>query len=197
MRLMFLYIFCPPRKGMSGVWIPFGEKIEVSEDGLIRYKGTDIMFDTYAYGGKPGNRYVGVTIGKPKYVHRVVCEAFHGKPPTGKHTVEHKDGNRRNNHKDNLCWLTYSENNLRKSVLRAPTSQNKGTKQHYIRREVYENKKKEVVEYFIVRIRKSDLKHTSSHRSLDDAVKARDAVLDEYEAKNPRVRAVSSQTPAE
>lgn len=43
------------------------------------------------------------------YVHRVVCEAFHGAPQVG-HACRHLDGNCMNNAASNLAWGTYSEN---------------------------------------------------------------------------------------
>ncbi len=44
-----------------------------------------------------------------KYVHRIVAKAFLPNPK-GKKTVNHKDGNKLNNHVDNLEWASYSEN---------------------------------------------------------------------------------------
>ncbi len=43
------------------------------------------------------------------YVHRMVCEAFHGPQPEGLE-VRHRDGNNFNNRSDNLCWGTRAEN---------------------------------------------------------------------------------------
>ena len=43
-------------------------------------------------------------------VHRLVCLAFHGPPPSDQHTtVHHIDGDPRNNLPSNLCWATPSE----------------------------------------------------------------------------------------
>lgn len=43
-------------------------------------------------------------------VHRLVAIAFLGKPSDEKMTVNHKDGNRKNNHVDNLEWLSLADN---------------------------------------------------------------------------------------
>ena len=43
-------------------------------------------------------------------VHRLVCEAFYGSPPTDRHEVAHKDGNKKNNRLANLRWATPAEN---------------------------------------------------------------------------------------
>jgi hypothetical protein len=42
--------------------------------------------------------------------HRLVCEAFHGPPPSPRHGVAHGDGDPANNRADNLRWATGSEN---------------------------------------------------------------------------------------
>lgn len=43
--------------------------------------------------------------------HRLVCITFHGLPPSDLHTdVNHKDGNKQNNHYLNLEWSTAKEN---------------------------------------------------------------------------------------
>jgi hypothetical protein len=45
-------------------------------------------------------------------VHRIVCSAFHGEPPTESHVVDHIDTNRANNRPENLRWVTRLENVL-------------------------------------------------------------------------------------
>ncbi|CAK9007288.1 unnamed protein product, partial [Durusdinium trenchii] len=58
---------------------------------------------------KCGYRKVCVS-GKTFYAHRLLAFEFHGPPPSNTAEVNHKDGNRSNNHKDNLEWVTPSQN---------------------------------------------------------------------------------------
>lgn len=43
-------------------------------------------------------------------VHRLVCLTYHGPAPEGKPWVNHLDGNKLNNHANNLAWSSISEN---------------------------------------------------------------------------------------
>ncbi|UTH45302.1 HNH endonuclease signature motif containing protein [Loktanella salsilacus] len=45
-------------------------------------------------------------------IHRIVCSAFNGLPPSNQHVVDHIDTNRANNRPENLRWLTRLENAL-------------------------------------------------------------------------------------
>lgn len=61
---------------------------------------------------KMGYYYISLWSGKENkfaIVHRLVATAFIDKP-LGKDTVNHKDGNRKNNKAENLEWVTNSEN---------------------------------------------------------------------------------------
>ncbi len=51
-------------------------------------------------------------------VHRIVAIAFHGKPPTTQHIVDHIDTNRCNNRPENLRWVTKLENALNNPITR-------------------------------------------------------------------------------
>ncbi len=45
-----------------------------------------------------------------KHVHRLICEAFHGRPPNPTHQTRHLDGDPSNNTPSNLAWGTQVEN---------------------------------------------------------------------------------------
>jgi hypothetical protein len=49
------------------------------------------------------------------YLHRLICEAFHGPCPDG-YECRHLDGDKRNNSAANLAWGTPSENNRDKEA---------------------------------------------------------------------------------
>ena len=51
-------------------------------------------------------------------IHRIVCTAFHGEPPTPQHVVDHINTNRQDNRPDNLRWVTKLENALLNPITR-------------------------------------------------------------------------------
>lgn len=82
---------------------------EVSRDGFVYSVKTGRARSNR---GLAGSGYVKLDLwggGKKKqtYLHRVVAEAFCN---AGGPEVNHKDGNKLNNHADNLEWVTRSEN---------------------------------------------------------------------------------------
>jgi hypothetical protein len=44
------------------------------------------------------------------YMHRLICEAVHGPPPTPQHIADHRDNNGLNNRGENLRWRTKQAN---------------------------------------------------------------------------------------
>lgn len=49
--------------------------------------------------------------GRSFFLHRIICSSWH-KKPKGKDYVHHKNHDKRSNFKDNLCWISASENML-------------------------------------------------------------------------------------
>jgi len=99
--------------GLNGMYL-------AGEDGYIYSK----LNGRHGFSSKPrrlsgtknknGYLYVSVCAGEErtsvKQVHRLVCLAFHGAPPSGRMDVRHIDGTRDNNRPENLCWGTRSDN---------------------------------------------------------------------------------------
>lgn len=52
--------------------------------------------------------------GRTYYVHRLVCEVFHGPPPAPDAEADHRDRDRSNNRADNLQWLTPAANKAKR-----------------------------------------------------------------------------------
>lgn len=101
-------------KGFEGSYI-------VSNHGRIKSLDRPLIYKDGRKGRISGKLIFG-TIGNQGYrcivfpgnkrclFHRVVAEAWIGKPDDAK-TVNHKDGNKLNNNVDNLEWVTYKTNN--------------------------------------------------------------------------------------
>lgn len=89
----------------------FGKFLRVFENGTAKnletghvYKWTD-----NGSGYKKAAMYV-KPLTKNLYVHRLVAECFLEKPSEEHNQVNHKDGNKENNHKSNLEWVTGKRN---------------------------------------------------------------------------------------
>lgn len=104
-------------------WRPvpgFEEHYAVSDEGQVKRIGAP------GRGTRPGAvlRYRYTTAGYPTFmacvecethvvsIHRAVMIAFNSPPPFPEAEVNHKDGVRANCHKDNLEWVTSSQNKI-------------------------------------------------------------------------------------
>lgn len=92
------------------VWITASgfPSYEISSHGRVRNKRTGYILRPFPdrYG------YLRVSLGNVDnvYIHRLVCESFHGLPDDDRCQVNHIDCDRQNNHSSNLEWCNGSEN---------------------------------------------------------------------------------------
>jgi|DEB0MinimDraft_6_1074348.scaffolds.fasta_scaffold43133_2 hypothetical protein len=111
---------------MSKRWVPvidYEDQYEVSELGEIRAKEKLTCYGRHLKPKliKPApnhNGYLIVVLCKDKnrktrVLHRIIKESFHGKSDL---TVDHIDGNRKNNKLSNLEYTTHTENCYRRSL---------------------------------------------------------------------------------
>lgn len=100
----------------SKVWkkvIGYEDIYEVSEFGEVRR--TDKKYGETVKPYLTNSGYLQVYLRKPnfkrkhKYIHKIVAEAYIPNPSKLK-TVNHKDGNKKNNAVSNLEWVTRSQN---------------------------------------------------------------------------------------
>jgi trehalose/maltose hydrolase-like predicted phosphorylase len=95
--------------------IPEWEDYWVSEDGKVfSTKSGEVKELKPGLAGAAGNQRLSVVLYKDGVkksfrVHRLVATAFHGPCPEGMECC-HNDGNRLNNHRDNLRWDTHKNN---------------------------------------------------------------------------------------
>lgn len=88
------------------MWVDIDDKYEVSEDGHIRNRKSKRILKEFV--GTDG--YLRTQFnGKTQSVHRVVASAYLPNIE-GYEQVNHKDGNKTNNHVSNLEWCTRAQN---------------------------------------------------------------------------------------
>jgi hypothetical protein len=100
--------------------IKINPKYLISEDGLTiinEVTGNKIKIGDQVIKGKiTGYKYASIIFDEGEYriqrtaVHRLVAFAYLPEPEPGQVWINHKDGNKSNNHYTNLEWATISEN---------------------------------------------------------------------------------------
>tara|TARA_R110001606_G_scaffold326579_1_gene473360 strand:- start:37 stop:894 length:858 start_codon:yes stop_codon:yes gene_type:complete len=113
----------------------------------IKWDGTELPLNQYIIGGKNnGNGYYAIAKMdfKDRYVHRLIGKLFIDNP-YNKPTINHKNGDKRDNRVENLEWATYQEQmdhvkeyNLRSTLTDRQLSDNKITRERERRVEQFE-----------------------------------------------------------
>lgn len=98
---------------VSDEWVPIPEwsGYQVSKEGNVRRLVNNhyIVLKPWLVSGYYAVRLSINNCSQDKLIHRIVAETFISNP-SSKPEVNHKDGNKLNNHVDNLEWVTKSEN---------------------------------------------------------------------------------------
>jgi len=106
--------------------------------------------------------------GKKHYIHRLVATAFLPAPTAEGCVVDHVDRNKLNNHASNLRWVSRSENSRNINIDVKPRPNNAGGEHHItITR----------CNSYVVRITNIDMKHYSTHKTMEEAIKKRDSII--------------------
>ena len=109
---------CKTIKSTNGLYEASNTREIQRKKGLVRNNpnggvrtvgGKPLSQKTKSNGYKEVNLFVDAQIGKSRYVHRLIAEAFIGDIQDGM-CINHKDGDKSNNHISNLEIVTYSEN---------------------------------------------------------------------------------------
>ena len=89
------------------------DKWEVSSLGRVRNRKTKRILQPYIHNGYYA---IGCNTGpyRREKVHRLVCVAFHGIPPSG-HSVDHMNAERLDNRSCNLRWCLAEENSSKRN----------------------------------------------------------------------------------
>ncbi len=106
-------IIWKPVDGFNGAYeVSMCGKVRSKERRVIYKDGRSFLKPVHVFDPKPIKGYPSVALpGGRQCVHTLVARAFLGPKPESARTVNHKDGNKKNNHVSNLEWATYAENN--------------------------------------------------------------------------------------
>ena len=143
------------------------ERYEINEDGYIKNTKTSYLLKAT----KDKDGYLQIGLRKPGIrkktffkIHKLV--ALHFLEFEESKQVDHIDRNKLNNHFTNLRWVTLQENiDNRKNTCWTTNL----TKELYITK--YPNG-------FMIRINKHNLKHSSWHKTIEDAILKRDELVE-------------------
>jgi hypothetical protein len=151
------------------MWLNINENYEISIDGNVRNKKTGRILKDWNNGDY---KAVWLGAGNRHYIHRLVAERFLPMS-TNICEVDHIDRNKHNNHASNLRWISHKENMNNRNRELNPRKSNKHGNQ-YIKMNMT---KRQITQTFRVHIRSKLINHYSSHKTLEEAIKKRDEII--------------------
>ena len=156
------------------MWRDVSEKYEVSIDGQIRNKKTQLILKTFKASGYDAIRFVKKQ--KKHYIHHLVAKAFLPAPTDDKCVLDHINRNKDNNHASNLRYVSRSLNSMNRTTEMKPRV-HKNNEHHHI----YKNYN---LYYFKIRILGNQF--IKSFKNLDDAIIFRDEYIKQHALQTPQ-----------
>lgn len=103
----FLWMYVEEKVAEPETWVEISDDLWISDTGRLYYP----YGKRYTRGTNTPSYYVTCFEGRKCYVHELIAEYFvMNDDPDRKTTINHIDGNKKNNHADNLEWCTRQEN---------------------------------------------------------------------------------------
>lgn len=106
---------------MTETWVPVLEDPRYAVSSLGRVRGPK---GAVLIGRPNGQGYLRICLGanRDRYVHRLVCRAFHGEPPSASWHADHKNKKRDDNRQRNLQWSSPGANRATRQFARGERS---------------------------------------------------------------------------
>lgn len=146
------------------MWLSYNDIYDVSDDGQVRNKKTNKLLNYRL--DQDGYYFISYNV----RVHRMIAEKFLPKIIRNGDTVDHIDTNRLNNNASNLRWIDKS---LQARNKKCPSNNVLGEKNI-----CFTNNKYRVVFY-----KKKQCIHRGYYLTLEEAITARDSILNSEEYK--------------
>ena len=145
---------------------------DITIDGDVINTKTGRILKPFLAGS--GYEYIRLGAGKKYTIHRLVASVYLPSPTEEGCVVDHINRNKLNNHASNLRWVSRSVNSANRTFEMKPRT-NSSSEHHHINRIMTKGQKTAT---YAVRISTRTLKHFSTHKTIEDAIKNRDLIIE-------------------
>lgn len=147
---------------------------DITIEGNVVNTKTGRILKTHLSGG--GYKTLRLGVGKHHYIHHLVAHAFLPSPTSDGCQIDHIDRNKLNNHPSNLRWVSHSVNMSNLNIEQKPRASNKQGNHHI--KTIMSNRQKTPT--YAVVFHTKTFKHYSSYKTIDEAIKNRDRIIEQY-----------------